>query len=247
MRRALALGILLASMPASALTPTAQDRHVFTRRDLFPQMTHTEETKSAPDYGPFTAGVDGIIFPIEGPPNAFQSSSIESERLQATGNTLAAPDSLPGQGDEIGSQSVYSVDFVLDEPRAFTLTGQLDIETHLSGCEEALGRVALTGPGGVVAQFGVQLPGSCGGGGGICSLPLSATGELAPGSYTLEARSESTAHGFIGAHGGCAGHSTGRFAAALLLAPTVLALSAAWPGVLAVALALAARRRSGAA
>src|SRR5262245_18197042 len=118
MRRARGTGLLpalatfCAGGASQALTPHAQDRHVFTSHDVF-SSGHTEELKSAPDFGPFTAGVDGIIFPIEGPPLASQSSVIEAERLQASGNTLANPPAVVGEGHTIHSDSAYTVDFVL--------------------------------------------------------------------------------------------------------------------------------------
>jgi hypothetical protein len=119
------LGALLcASAPAAALTPTAQDRHVFASHDIEPDdIFDSQETLSAPDYAPFSASTNGAAFPGIGVAGASQNSSIEPERLRVLGFTSASPGSRPDRVHEVASESVYSVDFTVDAHRSFTLTG----------------------------------------------------------------------------------------------------------------------------
>jgi hypothetical protein len=244
---ALVTALLLAATSAQALTPVAQDRHVFASlyAEDWSGVQSDSETASAPDYAPFSAAIDGITslpFPIPIPPIAVQTSSIEPDRLLASGNTIANPNSSVGVLVDISSESVYSVDFTLDAPHSFTLTGLLEFAAE--DCAGTNGRIALSGPMGVIAEVSNSpspFPPGCGNCQG--SLPLSATGSLEPGSYTLEARGATTARGFIGPHLQCEGASTSGYEVDLALAPQVPALPPGWIPALAAALALAPRRR----
>jgi hypothetical protein len=259
-RRALSLAVLLASTSASALTPTAQDRHVFARRFLQNMLgvSDVSETASAPDYAPFVTAVDGVTMAIPNPPPpiARLSSTIEPERLRATGSSVARAPSIFQVSNVIDSESVYSVDFVLDEQRPFTLLGQLDVEILLFGvpthnCGGSTGRIALSGPSGVVAEVAatqsVVEPGCGIGSPCASSVPLSATGVLEPGSYRLEARIDTSSQGGFFVHSKCDVRATGSYSALLTFAPNVPALPPAALSLLGVVLlgcACAASRRA---
>jgi hypothetical protein len=247
----LASPLWFASLPAEALTPVAQDRHVFASQDWIPDRpSDYAEMLSAPDYAPFSASVDGIV----GPPSPFpyfdlavQQSSIEPDRLLVSGRSKANPDSEPGVGHEIISESVYAVDFTLDTPQSFTLTGQLDLFAEIGGYETSTSSISLTGPGGVIAEVHGRLPqfpvcpNGC-----VASLPLSTAGVLEPGSYRLEARCDTEARGVIGPHGEYNSFAEASYAADLALeplAPQVPALPLMWIPPLLVALAGSARRK----
>lgn len=121
MRRAalLAGALLCVAGSAQALTPSAQDRHVYGKHRLRAPSSFDmtfEETLSAQDYGAFSASTDGTppgaLFNFA--PVATQSSSIESEQLHATGGTVADPLAGVDALHEMESRSVYSVDFEID-------------------------------------------------------------------------------------------------------------------------------------
>jgi hypothetical protein len=237
---------LLASSAASALTPTAQDRHVFARRFIQNSLGQStvSETASAPDYAPFVAAVDGVTMAIPNPPPpiARQSSVIEPERLRATGSSIAQAPVNSLESNSISSESVYSVDFVLDAQRPFTLTGQLDLEYAILGavdhiCGGSTGRITLSGPSGVVAE----VADTCGPEVCVSSLPLAATGVLDPGSYRLEARVYAASSGSFFAHSKCDVRSTGSYSAVLTLTQEVPSLPPAALSLLGVVLLGAAR------
>jgi hypothetical protein len=260
-RRALALSVLLASASASALTPTAQDRQVYGKHRLriFPTFDMTfEEGFSAPDYGPFSASTDGTppgaSFNFN--PVAAQTSSIEPEQLHAEGGTALDPFAGVDALHELEARSVYSIDFTLDDERAFALAGQIDLTydnplypqpDSTIPCLHSTVRITLSGPSGVVAEVAHTLPppgpdgcdASC-----EASSPLSQTGVLPAGSYRLEARSDSNGQGILAVHSKCDQQVTGSYTADLALAPTVPALPLAAAQVLFFALALTARRRA---
>jgi hypothetical protein len=253
----LALALLCGAGSAQALTPTAQDRHVFARRFLQNSLgvSDVSETASAPDYAPFVTAVDGVTMAIPNPPQpiARLSSTIEPERLRATGSSVARAPSIFEVNNFIDAESVYSVDFVLDEQRPFTLLGQLDVEITLFGppthnCGASTGRIALSGPSGVVAEVAATqsvAEAAC----GIwspcaSSLPLAATGVLEPGSYRLEARVDTSSQGGFFVHSKCDVRATGSYRAALTLSANVPALPPAALSLLGVVLLGAARAAS---
>ena len=244
----LVAGSMLCASLSAALTPTAQDRHVFASHDFEPYSLSDSETVSAPDFAPFSATVDGNVFPM---PLATQISSIEPERLLVSGHTLANPSSRPDGSHEISSESVYSVDFTVDAPRSFMLTGWLDLGMGVDdgGCASSIGRITLTGPGGVVAEVDGHLPPPPGFpttciGGCALFLPLSASGRLDPGSYTLVARVDTDAIGFdLGPQPSCINSVNAAYEADLALAPAqVPALPLPLAPPLLVALSGVARR-----
>src|SRR5262249_37329015 len=109
-----------------------------------------------------------------------------------------------------------------------------------------IGRITLSGPTGVIAEVADSQPppgfpppchASC-----QSSLPLAASGLLAPGTYTLEARSQTYAEGTFLPHVKCNSDSTGSFSADLvrqLLSPP---RPGAAPLASVASLVLAARR-----
>ena len=242
------------SSSAEALTPVAQDRHVFGREeDGFGNLIYADgdfvstETRSAPDYAPFTATTDGFFFPFEGPTIAAQNSTIGADQLDASGNTVSQPPSNPLYGYRIIAESVYSVTFDVEHARPYTLSGQIDVATNSCwGTAEA--PIRLSGASGTLAGVSYTLVGS----NELSeedSVPLSTTLLLPAGTYTLEAWSRTDASGGIGPHGPdlCDvpfGERTSRYEVHLAPAPPVVpALPAPWSVVLATALALSARAR----
>lgn len=254
----LAAALVFGSAPASGLTPVAQDRHVFAIHRAFTTAGNftDSETLSAPDYGPFAASVNGgTAFPFATWPElAVQDSSIEPGPLHASGSSLANPSGGVEVLHEIDSESIYSVDFVLDAQHAFTLTGQIDLailnsaypSPDSAGCHRSSARITLSGPSGVVAEITHFLPPvefppltcfeHC-----EASLPLAASGVLEPGGYRFEARSDSSGEGIFAPHRKCSGRSSGSYSADLVLAPTVPALPLPLAPLLGVALLGAAR------
>jgi hypothetical protein len=234
----LALALLCGAGSAQALTPTAQDRHVFGENEVQPPFPGFvwNETFSAPDYGPFVSQTDGFppttppfSPPFTGPPVATQDSRIDSDALHAELNSVVAAAGGVGVGQRVKSESVYSVSFSVDAGAPYTLTGQIGITSAPCGTSSA--HIRLTGPGGVLAQRTTA---------GILDVPL----VLAPGSYTLESRTDAEATGGTGPHGSCAGSATADVAVDLAPdLPVVPALPVAAAPVLTVALALTARRR----
>ena len=198
---ALALAFVSAAwapVAAQTLTPTSQVRRVHVTYNQPPGPIPTEETVSAPDYGPFSAQVDGLPPLFPGPNSAAQVSTITPDSLHARGSTMAIGYDAPIESSaHVQAESFYSVSFDVSASTPFVLSGRVDLS--LVGCDAGYhGRVRLTGPGGVLAYveehiypFGEDLhldP---------LALPVSASGVLAPGSYTLEVRTESEAFDVI--------------------------------------------------
>jgi hypothetical protein len=251
-RTRLAAGLLLiaASSAAHALTPVSQERHVEVAVDAFPNFGLVlGESVSASDFAPFSAGVDGFPtppFPVM--VTTAQSSTIGANALHATGSfDVSAGSGSVGSYVREEPSSVFVVSFQIDEPTPFTLTGLLELE--LQGCDaHTQGRIRLTGPGGVMADVhetfsGYPDPDLC----IDCqtALPIEASGTLAPGSYTLEARVSGSAYEAVYPNDPCNGATAMAAYSAHLLAaaPQVPALSPGWIAALAAALALGARRR----
>lgn len=252
----LASVVLWIGVPAHAITPVAQDRHVFGQReDGFGNLQYAlgfpgTETYSASNYAPFSASTDGWSFPPQVGEGAqilaSQGSTIGADQLDASGNTESEPYNAI-DGEWLRGESVYSVTFQLDAPRPYTLSGQIDLVAQSCwGTTQA--RIRLTGPSGVLAQVTHQLSGYIGYSDQI-ALPLSTTLLLPAGTYTLEARGRTDALGGYGTHTGplCAGQYTSHYEVHLApAAPEVPALPGALAPVLALALAGAAyatRRR----
>lgn len=257
-------GVFLAALvaigtEAQALSVIAQDRHVFASHHQggFSGQTFDSETKSAPDAWPFSAGVNGYTS-LPGSGVAAQQSSIERERLLASGNTVA--ESTPTSGNlahEVVAESVYDVDFTLAQPRTFTLAGEIDLlaeDDSFDSCANAIGRITLSGPGGDVVEVTGQVPvppippgypPPCAVG---CQAthPLSASGLLEPGSYKLVARVDTDARSEFAPLIDCNSDSRASFDVELTLTrlpQPVPALPGPWIAALVAALALGARRR----
>ena len=253
MRRGASLAVvLLWGASAQALTPVAQDRHVFGQEEDGLGHIHealgylASETRSAPDYGPFSASTDGWAFPPQFGEGAeifaAQSSTIGADQLDASGNTRSWPYTSSTDGRRVIGESVYSVTFEVESPRPYTLTGQIDLELRYCwGTTE--GRIRLTGPSGVLAQVSHQMTGYISTANQV-SLPLSTALLLPAGTYTLEARGKTDALGADTPVGYlCAGWHTSRYEVHLApAAPEVPALPGALAPLLALALALVARR-----
>jgi hypothetical protein len=206
MRRILSALLLVFAGAASALTPTGQDRHVSTTNTVqtLEGTFHFDEAESAPDFGPFSASVDGVMPPLDLPDLASQDSAIATgpdERLTASGFALADPDENLDEIHDTDSDSVYRVDFDIDGPRQFDLSGTLDL--YAFNCEAStLGHARLTGPGGVIFEVQDEIitgyatllycEPAC-----EVSLPVEAGGLLAPGSYSFEVAVESYGQGLV--------------------------------------------------
>jgi hypothetical protein len=255
-------GVFLAALvavgaEAQALNLVAQDRHVFASHQQanFSGQTFDSETKTAPDAWPFSAGVNGYTG-LPGSGVAAQQSSIERERLVASGNTVA--ESLPTFGNLahiVVAESVYDVDFTLAQPRTFTLAGEIDLlaeDDSFDSCANAIGRITLSGPGGVVAEVTGQVPDPPFPPGypPVCrfgcqeTLPLSASGVLEPGTYKLVARVDTYAQSESAPLIDCSSDSRASYEVELALTrlpQPVPALPPAWLVSLVAALALAVR------
>jgi hypothetical protein len=247
----LAAGLLLvvaASPAAHAFTPTAQERRAAAYADLIalPFQFHFEDVQSAPDFSPFSAVADDIA-PGDG--IATQDSQIEPDSLHATGSVASSAEAgAPNSLIEVDAESIFDVTFDVATHGPFELSGQLDLTAV--GCDGAtIASIALWGPGGVIAQVNESLgeygaPFTCGEG---CqeSVPISASGVMAPGTYRLRASVTANTREIETPSDMCPGVDvTGAYAVDLVRTPPqVPALPAAWGGVLAAALALAARRR----
>jgi hypothetical protein len=251
---ALAGSLLWVGVSAHALTPVAQDRHVFGRHeDGFGNLQYVfgfpaTETRSAPDYASFSAITDGYALPphVGEDPDivASQDSTIGADQLDASGGTESASSYNPDDGLQITGESVYSVTFEVESPRYYTLSGQIDLETILcTGTTEA--RIRLTGASGVLAQVSHEIDG-----GPTTrtsqSLPLSTTLLLPAGTYTLEARGKTVALAALTPVGElCFGGHTSQYEVHLTpAAPQVPALPGALAPLLVFVIALAARRPS---
>ena len=240
---------LLVSSAASALTPTAQDRHVTGSHYLYsaPLLVFAE-TVAAPDYGTFVAETDGFpptspppFPPFSGPAIVTQDSRIEAEALHASGTSLAEPGNPVGDGHVVESESLFSVDFTLDAGGPYTTTGQIDLAV-IDCAGDAAGFVRLIGPGGVLAEVANQVFSN-----GSVSLPLESTLVLEPGSYTLEARAWTVGEGGDGPHAppSCPGEVNARFEVDFGPTPPVVpALPPAALSLLGVVLLGAARAAS---
>jgi hypothetical protein len=252
MARAMLAGALLwIGVSADALTPIAQDRHVFGRHeDGFGNLEYVlglpgTEMRSASDYAPFSASIDGYSLPpqVGEDPDivAAQSSTIGADRLDASGNSESSPFNAI-DGNLIIGESVYSVTFEVETARSYALTGQIDVVSNFcEGSTEA--RIRLSGPGGTLAQVSRTLDGYVGTS-GQDSIPLSTTLLLPAGTYALEARSRTEGFGGYGTHTGpmCAGDLTGHYEVHLApAAPAVPALPGVLIPFLALSLALSAR------
>jgi hypothetical protein len=244
----LAGSLLWVGVAAQALTPIAQDRHVFGQReDGFGNIQDVfgfpgTETYSASTYASFSKVTDGYAFPPqfgEGAIVAAQDSTIAAEQLDASGSTTSWPYS--GDGERIIGESVYSVTFEVESPGVYALTGQLELDSEF--CEGTTeGRIRLSGEGGVLAELSHDLEGWMSGSEEF-SAPLATTLLLPVGTYTLEARSKtnglgaSTPVGYL-----CVGRLTSAYEVHLgPAAPAVPAVPGALVPLLALALALEAR------
>ena len=247
---ALAVGIAAlacaAATSAQALTPVSQERRVSVVGDISSIIFsfHFEDIESAPDFAPFAQIVGDV--PVDA--QAAQDSRIDPDALHATGSFhSSAGAGSPSSSIDTDAESVFTVSFDVDAPTPFSLSGHVDLS--LDGCDAATrGWVNLSGPSGVIADIAPShsdygIPFHCPQG---CqdSTPVSASGVMAPGRYTL----------LVGTHGNTIESSypqdvctsalvTGSYEVDLVLTPPpeVPALPAAGFAALAAALALAAR------
>ena len=208
--------LVLTGAAAHALTPIAQERSVhgtqnhwyYNNSGQLVSEVHDSESFSAPDFGAFVARTDGYHLPLVANDTASQVSAIQAERIHAEGRADATPVTRFLEIHDISGESSFSTTFELSESRSYTLTGHVDLS--LADCDAGSdGSIRLTSVAdGVIAEVaGTLVPGSgdpppgtvCDPTGLGChvSLPLSASGVLSPGTYTLEAGSYSFGHGAV--------------------------------------------------
>lgn len=217
MKRSILFGGLAAAclgagaLPAHAVpvfTYTSQDRsataHATTTLAGANGDISDTKTLTAPDFGPFVA--DLTVQPMP-PPNTFPHIFVDGQGTGiATQNSTLGPDAIDihtsafGNGTDIPevsggqSQSIAKVDFTVNSPASFTLTGNVTINNSSpSGFNEVIAEIL--GPGGTAVLPRIDLQrGNFPGSGGMdpVSQDISQTGILQPGPYTLDV--ESIAH-----------------------------------------------------
>jgi hypothetical protein len=259
---------MAAPVRAAGLVPTDQSRGVHVAIDVTtsvwtsgippwdpPDETDVEsfsDAATAPDFAPFSATAAVSGFPDT---SAAQESSI-------TGHSIAASGSIAGIADiestfppevwtwpfsqvrqDIDLGSSLSVDFSLEEPSDYTLSGQVDISYFLTDTRAS---IRLIGPGpSVIAEVAVESDPDC-----IepacfeATEPIEVSGSLAPGTYTLEAMATGEGYGFYSTAAGDVDTIVGGdYAFTFSLARPVPALSVAARALLALLLALFAAGR----
>jgi len=242
------VALLISAADAHAMTPVSQERRVSVVGDFtsIPFSFHFEDIESAPDFARFVQ--TAVNVPVDAV--AAQDSRIDPGALHASGSFHASAGAgSPNASIDTDAESVFTVSFDVDTPTPFSLSGHVDLS--LDRCDAATsGWVHLAGPGGVIADIAPShsdygIPFHCPQG---CqdSTPVSASGAMAPGRYTL----------LVGTRGNTIETSypqdvctsalvTGSYEVDLVLTPPpeVPALPGAAPVALAAALALAGRTR----
>jgi urease beta subunit len=157
------------------------------------------DSAEAPDTGPFlaTANVPGFAAT-----SASQDSEIGAWTIRASGshaatatfwNTGGFPITFHSEHHHVESRA--SVEFQLEEAVGYSLDGSVSTGGAIFSASSAW--IRLVGPGGVVAEVQVDSDPDCIDPGcfSVGPAPLSASGVLAPGSYTLEAVASGLASG----------------------------------------------------
>jgi hypothetical protein len=181
----LALGLAPGLAHAATLSYVAQTRFV----SITEMPSGSVQRVDATGFGSF----DQTLVASDGTSTISQTSSFANTQILAEVRQDAA--------DRRNVESSFSVTFDLDEPSGFQLTGQIreldpvfDIKDLFTGFEfQILLQASLVGPDGSEALLDFDLQADCVYG-TSCNFaaPFDVTGSLAPGTYTLVARSFAT-------------------------------------------------------
>ena len=172
---------VFSSVPAPLITPVAQSRSVSAdafAQDLGGPLSDTDSDQ-ATDFAPFvrsifaSAEVSGAL----GTGDAIQNSVIGSDSIVASGQSSATGESFEEDGVANGSgSSAMVVDFKLASVSDYTLVGQL------TAFDEGSALVILRDSSGVI--FSESADGE---------TPISESGRLLAGEYSLELRADGSA------------------------------------------------------
>lgn len=183
-----AAALLVVSPPLalSAIAPVSQDRSIlaeaeFTSSEYSDFDTHNDQ---ANDFGAFNSSVSAsvrVFDPNSGPEisgSAYQNSQILGGSIFGEGGASAQSEFGTGNGTSHGASSMM-VEFSLASAATYDLSGSLDATSQSTGSAEA--SFELIGPGGTVYSLSTTSG----------SQPLSSSGALLAGSYTLTVSSTS--------------------------------------------------------
>ncbi|NNE43312.1 MAG: hypothetical protein HKN12_03815, partial [Gemmatimonadetes bacterium] len=180
---------------AATLTPVAQNRQVTGSSFAMDSATSNTDSDShtAPDFSAFNQGASALVSlsGALGAGSGHQNSQLTATAITAVGGHAANGEGWEesGWGDGSG-RSLFDVTFTVDASVDYSLTGA--IEAFDSGDTQ----IDFSGPGGVIYQDWAN---------GII-LPVSQTGTLAPGTYTLLIDSQGGAYGDFFSYGYASGY-----------------------------------------
>ena len=171
------LVVVLLAQAALAATPLTQDRRVYALHSeayLFPPFVDTEEEAVAPEFGSWDESVS-----VAGA-QASQISGIDSSvpaslGLAAQGAVDVDPPIAVGYWVDNEADAEYTVTFEVLEDSVYALEGSFVRVIYDGGTVDVGTR--LSGPGGVLEEWLLS---------GLTSLPVSSSGNLAPGVYSFE-------------------------------------------------------------
>lgn len=180
---------LMAGSAHGAVTLVAQERSIsgFAHAEWLPGLPTEEDSfaESAPDFSPFDIYRSITVRPPNHPnrpadASAEQHSALSESLIVATGRATAGTLGTPPEQYGL-AESRFSVTFDVDEASPFHLVGSVFLAQVGTLPTVGVAMLELTGPG---VSFSRSLT-------SFGTLSLDETGVLAPGRYTLAARTSS--------------------------------------------------------